>query len=493
MRKKSKNKVLIKVLFFSLTIFLGLVFLLDLNAKQKVSQNKEDTLKEEYFLPTVSTKRVVVSYGEEVTPEMFIYSVESIYDVTYSYEKAPDLQKYGVQDAVVLVTDEVGNSAAVKVRLNIINLKEKLELNLGEPLPSAEDFLVEEGSSIFFITDISSIETNYPGNYSILFFVDGVYAQAILSVDDYEAPFVVTQEVEQWLNHPVPAEAFIAGAEDDSTPVEYTYKEEPDWTIPGEQQVTILATDQKGNVGEVVSSLVLLQDTTAPIVSAGNLDVIVGDVISYRNAVYYFDNASPFEELTLSVDNSHVNLYETGTYDVFYTVTDFAGNSTVVEAKVNVVEQPPLWNNEELLKNKAQLVLDNILSAEMSEKSKVEAIYDWVNSSIRFINFSEKDNYARGAYEGLFLQEGDCFVYAATSKYLLNMAQVRNLDIKKSSMNPAHYWNLIFIEDTWYHYDACPNKEGVRILWYTEDMLEEFSSSRGNSHAYDKTLYPDIK
>jgi len=492
MRKKSKNKVLLIIFLFSLILLLCLIFALDLNNKI-IFKDKENSKTEEYYLPTVSTKQVAVSYGEEVTPELFIHSVESIYNVTYRFEKAPDLQKYGIQDVVVLVTDEIGNSAAVKAKLNIINLIDELELNMGSPLPSAADFLAEEGGNISFVTDISEIDTSIPGKYSVLFKVDGTYAQAILSVDDYEAPIVTTQVVEQWLNHPVPVEAFVRSADDLSTPVEFAYKKEPDWSMPGGQQVVILATDTKGNVEECVTTLVLLEDTTAPIVSAGNIDVILGDVLSYRNAVEYFDNASPTEELILTVDNSKVNLNEVGTYGVIYTVTDFAGNSTSVEIKVNVLEEPPIWNDDELLKNKAQQILNNILSEEMSERDKAEAIFNWVHKNIRFINFSEKDNYARGAYEGLFLQEGDCFVYAATSKYLLNLANIRNLDIKKSSINPAHYWNLVFVEDGWYHFDASPNREGVRIFLYTDSKLEAFSTSRENSHAYDKNLYPEIK
>ncbi len=494
MRKKSKNRGLITVLLMSVMLLVALVVILGVNTKLNGSKDKEDTLsKEEYFLPTVSTKRVAVSYGEEVTPEMFIQSVESIYNVSYSFEKAPDLEKYGAQDVIVLVTDEVGNSAAVKARLNIINLKDKLEVNLGDALPAAEEFLVEEGSKIFFVTDISGIDTSVPQNYSVFFVVDGEYAQATLSIDDYEAPTVTTRVVEEWLNHSVPVEKFVESAIDNSTEVEMDFKTEPDWSQPGGQSVTIVASDEKGNTAEYTTTLVLLKDTKAPVVSASNLDVIVGDVVSYRRAVDCYDNASPAEELTLSVENSQVNLNAVGNYEVTYTVTDFAGNSTSVVAKVNVVEEPPLWNDEALLKEKAIAVLNSILHENMSEYEKAEAIFNWVNKNIRFINFSEKDNYARGAYEGLFLQEGDCFVYAATSKYLLELANITNLDIKKSSVDPAHYWNLVYMEDGWYHFDASPNKEGVKLFLYTDAELEAFSSSRGNSHVYDKSLYPEIK
>lgn len=492
MQKKSKNRLLFSVLLISILLFLVLILLLKLdkilNPKQENNGNQE-----EYYLPTVSTKRVAITFGEEVTPEMFIQSVDSIYEVSYCFEKAPDLSRYGTQEVIILVTDAMGNSAAVREHLVIINLKEQLEVNLGSSLPEAEDFLIEAGSEISFVTDISQIDTGIPASYSIFFMVDGVYAQSVLSIDDYEAPNVITRNVEAWLNHPQAVERFIVSAEDNSTEVELSYQTEPDWSIAGEQTVYIIASDKKGNIAEYSATLTLLQDTVPPVVSAGNLDVCAGSVISYRKAVNSYDNASPAEELTLEVDNSKVNLNEVGSYEVTYTVTDFAGNSTSVVALVNVVEEAPLWNDEAFLQEKAQNVLDSILEEDMSAYEKAEAVFYWVNQNIRFINFSEKDNYARGAYEGLVLQEGDCFVYAATSKYLLNLAGIQNLDIKKSSTNPVHYWNLVYMEDGWYHFDACPNKEGVRIFLFTDAQLKDFSASRGNSHTYDSSLYPVIK
>lgn len=492
MQKKSKNRFLFFVLLISILLFLILFSMLKLDMVLN-SKHENNGEQEEYYLPTVSTKRIAVAYGEEVVPEMFIQSVDSIYEVSYCFEQAPDLNRYGTQEVIILVTDAMGNSAAVREHLVIINLKEKLELNLGALLPEAEDFLIEAGSEISFVTDVSKIDTSIPASYSVFFMVDGIYAQSVLSIDDYEAPNVITRNVEAWLNHPQAVEKFIELAEDNSTEVELSYQMEPDWSIAGEQTVYITASDKKGNTAEYSAVLTLLQDTVPPVVSAGNLDVTVGSVVSYRKAVNSYDNASPAEELTLEVDNSKVILNKVGSYEVTYTVTDFAGNSTSVVAMVNVVEEVPLWNDEELLLKKAQEVLDGILQEDMSDYEKAEAVFDWVNQSIRFINFSEKDNYARGAYEGLVLQEGDCFVYAATSKYLLDVAGIQNLDIKKSSTNPVHYWNLVYMEDGWYHFDACPNKEGVRIFLFTDAQLKDFSASRGNSHTYDSSLYPAIK
>lgn len=493
MRKKSKNVVLFVVLVLSILTLLGLLFVLGKKPDSPADNTQTaEEKKEEYYCPTVTTKRVVAAYGTEILPEMFIESVESIYDVSYSYEKKPDLETYGVQEVIVLVTDAIGNSSAVKAKLNILNLKDRVELNLGEEVPAAETFLVKAGSTISYVTNISTIDTQVAKEYTVYFLVDGDYVSTVLSVNDYAAPEVVTRDVETWLNRPVEITEFIVSA-NDATVVEYTYETEPDWSIPGEQQLTILATDENSNQTVCNVVLTLQTDTKAPVVSASNLDVIVGGNVSYRNAVSYYDNASSVEEMSLTIDNSNVNLDQVGTYEVEYTVTDFAGNSTSVVALVNVLEEVPVWNDEELLLERATEILGEILAEGMSDYEKAEAIFNWVNSNIRFINFSEKDNFARGAYEGMVLQQGDCFVYAATSKYLLTLAQIQNIDIKKSSTDPAHYWNLVYIEDGWYHFDACPTREGKKLFLYTDTELEAFSASRGNSHVYDKSLYPEIK
>ena len=493
MQKKRKYKLLLTMLVLSGVVLCCLIFVLNYkDTKLDVLENNNSSVQEEYYLPSVTAKELVVSHGTKVLPEMFISSVESIYEVVFSYEKEPNLEKYGIQNVIVLVTDEIGNSVAIKTKLNILNIKEKLELNLGEVLPIAEDFLVEAGSKISYLTDVSHIDTSIVKEYEIDFLVDGEYAHSILSIGDYEAPKVVTKDVQAWLHQPVKIEEFIVSMEDRGT-VTYQYETEPDWSRLGKQQVKLLVSDENDNVTLCEVVLTIVEDTKAPVVSVSNLDVTVGDVISYKKAISYYDNASSVEEMIVEIDNSKVNLDKVGVYDVIYTVMDVAKNATTVVSKVNVIEEVPVWNDEEALKTKGLEVLEEILNKRMSDYEKAEAIFRWVNTKIRFINFSEKDNFMRGAYEGLFLQKGDCFVYAATSKFLLTLAQIPNIDIKKVTTNPSHYWNLVYIEDGWYHFDANPTKEGTKVFLYTEEQLETFSSSRGNTHVYDKSLYPEIK
>lgn len=494
MRKKSMNKVLAAVLLLSIITFAGLLLILgSKDGQENKGNNQADSLEKNDYLLAVTTKRVSVPCGAEVTPEMFIHSVQSVHEVSYSYEKEPDLTKYGSQEVLVRVTDAIGNSVLVKTKLNIINLKEKLELNLGADLPEAEEFLVEPGSKIVYVTDISNIDTTIPQNYSVFFNVDGDYEQTILSVDDYAAPEVTTRQAEEWLNHPMDVNCFIESATDYSTIVEIKYETEPDWSVPGEQQVAITATDSKGNSAVYYASLLLHEDVTPPIVTVSNLDVTVGGVVSYKKAINYFDDVSPLEELSLNVDNSKVNLNAVGEYDVTYVVTDFAGNSTTVVARINVVEEEPLWNDETFIRNAAEEVLAGIFREDMSDVEKIEAIYKWTKKNIRYISHSESGNYSRGAYEGLITKKGDCFVYMSTARELLNAAGIKNLVVEKSTDNPSHCWNLVYVEDGWYHLDTTPRHDNSEFFLLTDAELEAYSVSHNNSHLFNHSLYPEIK
>ncbi len=498
MRNKKSKLALILLLLMSFTVLLWLITILLPSTDSKYSSfmqknNTPTPTPIEYYFPVVTTKRVVVSAGTEVAPEMFIQSLESIFDVSFHYEEKPDFNRYGLQEVIILAVDTEGNSAAKRAQINILNIKEKLELHLGEPLPKAEDFLMEPGSAISMVTDISKIDTSVLAEYEIEVLVDGDSAKSVLVVNDFKAPEVEVRNLEGWaMQPPLSVDDFIVSIQD-TTDVEKQFVSEPDWNLPGKQQVVIRVLDENNNCTECTAELTLKQDTKAPVVSVTDVDITVGGVIAYKKAVSYYDDAASYDQMSLEIDNSRVNADEAGSYEVTYTVKDFAGNSTSVVGKVNVVEEAPLWNDEEKLLEKANQVLSEIMTEGMSEREKAEAIFNWVNKNVRFINFSEKGNFIRGAYEGLFLNKGDCFVYAATSEYLLSLAEIQNIGIKKITDDPVHYWNLVYMEDGWYHFDACPNKKNQKLFLYTDAELEQYSQSNDNSHVYDKALYPEIK
>lgn len=447
--------------------------------------------------PEVTTQKVTV-YAEEysvVSPDQFIVEIKDESVCNIESLPQPALEVYGAVPYHFQVRDAAGNSTEVEAELFIINLKKTMVLELGMELPAAEEFRYSPTGEVSFVTDVTTINVMSEGSYEITLRIDGMEAVSTLLIKDTIAPNLVLQREEAWLNKPLEPTMFIDfdQSSDNSDAFDTAYVVEPDWSAEGEQKVEISATDASGNSVTEITTLVVKKDQKAPVVSVTDIDVKVGGTVSYKKAVSYYDDIDTKEEMKLTIERAGVNLKEVGTYEVTYTVTDCSGNSTSVVGKINVLEEAPKWEDEEAIHQKAQGILDSILEEGMTDREKAKAIYRWLKSNIGYISHSEKGNYTRGAYEGLFKMQGDCFVYAATAKELLTLAGIQNIDIVKATTNPSHYWNLVYIEDGWYHFDSTPRKDKSEFFLLTDAELEAYSSTHKNTHIFDRSLYPDIK
>lgn len=447
--------------------------------------------------PEVTVQKVTV-YAEEyssVTPEQFILEIKDESECSIEKLPQPALEVYGAVPYRFIVKDSAGNSTEVEAEVFILNLKKTIILELGSEFPKAEEFLYSPASEISFVTDISTINTMAEGIYEITLLVDGTEAAATLQIKDTTAPDLVLHAAETWLNKSLNTTSFIDFEQsfDNSDAFDTVYAVEPDWATEGEQSVTITATDASGNSVTKTTTLLIKKDPKAPVVSVTDIDVKVGGTVSYKKAVSYYDDVDTKDEMKLSIERSGVNLKEVGTYEVTYTVTDCSGNSTSVVGKINVLEEAPKWEDEDAIHEKAMEILDSILEEGMTDREKAKAIYKWIKNNIGYVNHSEKGNYTRGAYEGLFKMQGDCFVYAATAKELLTLAGIQNIDIVKATTNPSHYWNLVYVEDGWYHFDSTPRKDKSEFFLLTDAELEAYSSTHKNTHIFDRSLYPEIQ
>jgi len=454
---------------------------------------------EDKTAPVVTAKTVVI-YAEDyinngVLPEQFIETIVEESEYRCEVITQPESEQYGKQSYIFEVKDAFGNSTNVEGEIYIINLKKLLISELGEELPDASEFLYYKSGEASFVTDVSAINVMSEGTYPVTMLIDGQEAVTELQIKDTLPPHLVLSSAETWLNKPVEATAFINFDEssDNSDAFETSYSAEPDWSLEGEQKISIIAVDPAGNSVTQETMLVIKRDNKAPVVTVTDIDVKVGGTVSYKKAVNYVDDIDSKDEMKLSIERSSVNLKEIGTYEVTYTVTDCSGNSTSVIGKINVLNESPKWEDEDAIHEKAQSVLDSILKEGMTDREKAKAIYKWIKNNIGYISHSEKGNYTRGAYEGLFKYQGDCFVYASTAKELLTLAGIQNIDIVKATTNPSHYWNLVYIEDGWYHFDSTPRKDKSEFFLLTDAELEAYSSTHKNTHIFDRSLYPEIE
>lgn len=371
-------------------------------------------------------------------------------------------------------------------------LKEELTVEAGSERPEASDFLLKEYKKYELTEGLDdSINMHTVADYPVTINVYGKEWSSVLHVVDTVAPRVEVRTAEIFEDETLEPEDLIVAVEDE-TPTQVVFAEMPDFTVAGVHKVTLEVTDLGGNTTGVDTEVTVVKDTEPPVITGVTEQTIpAGTSVSYKRGVTVTDNHD--EDVQIVIDNSEVNLDEVGDYTVRYLATDKAGNTTEVITVLHV--EPPSAENatEELVNKMADEVLAEILTEDMTEYEKAEAIFWWVHD-IHYKNGTPKTNWVQGAYHGLAEYSGDCFVYAMTAKCLLTRAGIKNMDIEKIPAYTSHYWNLIDLGEGWYHYDCCNGRmEGTYIFYWTDEQLMEYSENHNDSHNYDREKYPDIQ
>ena len=282
---------------------------------------------EDTIAPVIEVKDMVSNYGEQLEAKDFVTKVEDATKVSFSYSKKPDFEKTGTQEVEICATDLGKNVTKASAKLVIWPVKKIMEVEAGGEVPAIEDFLLdtsltdvslvtditglnlaeiaeacgvtlEDGTE--FVTDMSLIEMNHVATYHMMIQdIDSNYPVE-LKITDTKAPELTLQDVEGYAIVKREAASFVANCVDD-TSVTFSYETEPDFNKLGEQELTIVATDEGGNVSKGTVKLTLKEDTEAPVITgASDMGIYIGQTISYRNVVKATDNCP--EELQLVID-----------------------------------------------------------------------------------------------------------------------------------------------------------------------------------------------
>ena len=361
----------------------------------------------------------------------------------------------------------------------------------GGPLPEPRSFLEKgqtdpEAGAIAY-GDTAAVDLCRPGAYPItLMKGDKAYRSEIIVVDT--TPPTAEPADQQCLTvDTLPAESFAANIQD-ATPVSASYLSQPDFASPGVQNVEIRLTDSGGNEITLSAVLTVVEDTTPPVITgARDQRFHVGDTVAYKKDVTVTDDYD--QEVILMVDSSAVNPTQPGQYQVVYSARDRSGNLTALNATFTFTEATEFT---ERMEEEAEKVLAKITTEGMSQTEIARAIYQWTKSHIGYTAHSDKEDWEKAAVQGFIQGSGDCYVYFATSKALLEQAGIENIDVEKIEKpgRSRHYWSLINCGGGWYHFDTTPRKGGGEFFLLTDAELEAYSSRHDNSHEFDHTLYP---
>ena len=120
-----------------------------------------------------------------------------------------------------------------------------------------------------------------------------------------------------------------------------SYKERPDFSREGHQQVILVLKDAGGNKTELTANLTLEKDTVPPLIEgAEDLYILTGTKRpDYSGNLSVSDNHDI--NMEVAVDDSRVDLKTPGNYPLYYSAVDTAGNLTQVTVTVHVVDQMP--------------------------------------------------------------------------------------------------------------------------------------------------------
>lgn len=340
-----------------------------------------------------------------------------------------------------------------------------------------------------FVTDTSEIDTSHVGEQKVVIDAGGKERTSTLIVQDTKAPKAEPESAMIDIDGDLSPEELVTNIED-ATDVSCSFKEEPDLSKEATVPVTVILTDEGGNTAEVDSEVEVIEDTEPPVIDGvAPLEGFVGDPVSYKSEITVTDNCD--KEVKLEVDNSDVDTETPGTYDVYYSATDRAGNTAEAETTITMKEKPEDYVEPEEVYAEADEVLDEITTEDMTLKEKARAIYDWCRGNIGYTSTSEKDSWTNGAYQGFTQHQGDCFIFFATAKALLTEAEIPNIDVVKSDTSHSrHYWSLIDCGDGWYHFDTTPRSGGGEFFMLTDEEILSYSASHNNSHIFDQSLYP---
>ena len=442
--------------------------------------------------PVAEIDTVTLEFGKEVTPSDFIISIDDVTKVDVAFAAAPDLSKGGESPVTLILTDTSGNTATYDSTLTIVPIHSSVVIEAGDDMPSVDSFLLPEMGSdndgAVILTSAGSIDTLIPGEYPVKIKLSSGTYESRLIIEDTIAPVITVKDFDGYITSGITPESLIETAED-STELKFSFKEEPEFDSEGTYEVTVVATDMGGNTAEAVSTLKLIPDTEAPVITgAKDITIMQNYPISYRDGITVTDNCD--ENIVLKIEADGVNPKELGTYPIVYSATDRAGNTSEVPVTLTIIEE---HYDEATVYALATQTLARITTPEMNNMEKITAIYWYVKKNMSYTESDNKDDWLKAAYYGLALHKGDCYSYCCASKAMFDVLGIPNMIIDTYPLRIIHFWNLVDLGEGWRHFDTTPRIGGGEFLYMDDATITAYSVAHSNSHIYDRNRFPGIQ
>ena len=158
------------------------------------------------------------------------------------------------------------------------------------------------------------------------------------------------------------------------------------------------------------------------------------------------------------------------------------------------------FNNSTLLQMKKDLeqksceIVASNIAKNMPPYMKVYIIHNYIINNCKYAadyETNDDPNYYT-AYGALINGQAVCDGYASAAQILFNLCGIENIKISGTSKGSGHAWNMIKLDDDYYHIDTTwddpVSYDGFNYLRYDYYNLTDDEIS--NDHTWDRNMYP---
>ena len=146
---------------------------------------------------------------------------------------------------------------------------------------------------------------------------------------------------------------------------------------------------------------------------------------------------------------------------------------------------------EEYIDAELSRIVNNLIDNRMSTVEKVKAINDYIVTIYKYDDTLESDN----VYSALTTKYTICQGYAMTAYKMFKILGIENRIVNGDKSGISHAWNLVKIDDKWYHLDCTNNDNIVRDKYFLKsDSYMKQSGFIWNDDKYpsaDKNYFSD--
>ncbi|MZE19363.1 S-layer protein, partial [Bacillus anthracis] len=262
-------------------------------------------------------------------------------------------------------------------------------------------------------------------------------------------------------------------------------KFEPAKTVTREQYAQFLY-----NALQYKKPAVAVQDTGDAALLAAFKDEVQKRINTYETNITlpYKTTNSNTKEVMNTLFNAYKevaskNEYTNNRSNVSYGLSGSPGNYTFT-LKITYRETK---EQTEYVMKQAKAIVSSITQVGMDDHEKVKAIHDYVVKHISY----DTSYKAYTAYEALVNRSAVCQGYALLTYQLLKEAGIENHFVVGTGDGQPHAWNLVKIENKWYHLDTTfddpvPDEQG-RVTYSYFNLSDE---QIARNHEWNRGDYP---